>query len=120
MTISVSQIACRAAGAVAGSLGLTVMLPLALPIIGFAAIGPGAGTLAASAMSLYAGAVPAAGVVATAQSIAMGGAGVGTAMTGAILGSGMAAGLCGKDEEAESEEEFEEESKDGENDKAEE
>ena len=38
-------------------------------------------------MSFYGGAVPAAGVVATAQSIAMAGAGLGTALTGATLGS---------------------------------
>lgn len=99
MNITATQIAYGAVGAVIGGAGLTVMLPLALPVIGFSAIGPGAGTIAASAMSMYAGAVPAAGVVATAQSIAMAGAGLGTAVTGALSGSvvGVLVGKDGKD-----------------------
>lgn len=85
--MNVLQIAGAGVGAIAGGTLLTVALPVALPVIGFTAIGPSAGTIAAAAMSFYGGAVPAAGVVATAQSIAMAGAGLGTALTGATLGS---------------------------------
>lgn len=86
---------------IGGAIGTGVLLaaPVALPLIDFTAIGPAAGTFAASWMATYAGAVPAAGLYATVQSAAMAGVGLSAAAgTGGVVGAvaGAAAGVVKK------------------------
>ena len=64
-----------------GILALAGLVAVALPAIGFTAIGITAGSLAASIMSLYGGAVGAGSLVAILQSVAAAGLGWGTILT---------------------------------------
>lgn len=74
------------AGVAVGSVALqTATVPM-INLLGFSAAGPTAASWAAYTMSLYGGAVPAGGLYATAQSMAMGGTAIGLGMPVAVVG----------------------------------
>ncbi|DBA96417.1 TPA: hypothetical protein ACH3X1_015313 [Trebouxia sp. C0004] len=73
------------AGVAMGSVALQTATVPTINLLGISAAGPTAGSWAAYAMSLYGGTVPAGGLYATAQAMAMGGTAVGLGTPVAIV-----------------------------------
>ena len=83
-----------AAGCTVAGCAAPVIVPYAAGVLGFGVGGIKAGTTAAYLMSLYGGAVPAGGAVATLQSIGAAGIGLSGTAIATVTGGGMGAAIA--------------------------